>query len=231
MQILGHYCIVSICWENTLFDWKVSHVFMHIKDMVDQKDEYDDPKIHIFVVSLKPCHKVRTKVCCFLPKLTKALIMVFLLAKLHAMRVICAYSNLLYSQISQQNMIFHWKLYLVEVVTCLSAIFKMIYSSFLDTCLNIFAPKFPIELSVFDQIHSTNFINFIQCLIIKVKATHLLVRSTTFAFISGHYSPVDPWKSNSVDIKECVGKGKVIFFHEKRGAYEGGDEYSIYIYI
>ncbi len=142
------------------------------------------------VVRVKPCHQIWTKVCCFLPSWPKRLIMVFLPAKLHVIHVICAYFNLLYSQISWQSMNFRWKLHVVEVVACLSAIVygmtcwysmiksvwfylkiffpkqakvdKKIYNSFLHTCLIVCVPKLLIKWYVFDKIHSTNFIKFIH---------------------------------------------------------------------
>ncbi len=144
-----------------------------------------------------------------------------------------------------------WKLHLVEVVTCPSTIFywltcwyfiiktvgfhlkffskvdKMIYNSFLDTCWIMFAPKLPIKWSVFDQMHSTHFINFIYCIILKVKAMLSLVMSWTFVLISILlHEWIDTQNLNLSHIREdmlrCV---RWFFLKGVGGAYEGGSAY------
>ncbi len=82
--------------------------------------------------------------------------------------------------------------------------------------------KLHIKWSVFDQIQCTNFINFIHCIILKVKAVLSLLTSWRFALISILYLS-RLVKSNLGDIKWYddffpLGRGR-------EGAYDDGGAY------
>ncbi len=87
----------------------------------------------------------------------------------------------------------------------------MIYNSFSDTCLIVFALKLPVKWSVL-----TKYINLIICIILKLTC----VQNHTLAgevmelwFMSKYSSPVGP--QNSGDISSYlwdVGRGNAIFF-------------------
>ncbi len=109
--------------------------------LIKRMNTNNNPKRHIVVVRPTPC-----------------LIMVFLPAKLHAIHVICAYFNLLYSQRSWQSMISIENFTLLKLLHCpsitvyrltfwyfmittvrfhrkfFSKVDKMICNSFLNTC-------------------------------------------------------------------------------------------------
>ncbi len=130
-----------------MLKWRSKNVFWRVEQI--RNDQSFTPIIISWIVG--NVIKSEQKFVAYFPNWPKRLIMVLLSAKLKAIHIIRVYFNILYSKISQQSMIFHWKLNLVEVVdvifywlTCwyfvmktvrfhlklFSNVDKMIYNSF-----------------------------------------------------------------------------------------------------